>query len=190
MIGDGGKNLVQKSAIPGAITMPQDQHYFLLEQAFTQSQAYIFGAAETKHFWVDPTAYTPDSGQTFGQIIAEVPSTFAEAGPVILRFYNAAVLGSAVATPLTVPSFNRVATSTRSAQMILNSLDKVPDTVAGLFSEIVVPASATGAGQQAGFNVSEALPFAVDITKHIYVSFENKNGADTDIGIRWNWFEI
>lgn len=189
MIGDGGKNLVQKAAIPGAIIMPQEQHYFLQEMAFTQSQAYIFGSLEVKHFWIDPTAYTPDAQQTLGRIISEVPTFFAEAGPLIVKFYNAAVLGAAVATPLVIPSFNRVSTSARTPQMVLNSLNVAPDTVSGLFSEIVVPSSSQG-GQKVGFSVSEALPFDLDLTKQLYISVTNKNGADTDVGIRWNWFEI
>jgi len=188
--GNNGSDLVQKSAIPGAIVMPQDQHYFLQEKAFTQSQAYVFGTTETKHFLIDPTPYNPDSGQDFGKIIIEVPSIFAEAGPLIISFYRDMALGTAVSTPLVVPSFNRVATSTRPPQMVLSSIDKAPDTVGTLFSQIVVPASATGGGQQAGFNVSESLPFALDITKKTYMSVLNKNGADTDVGIRWSWFEI
>lgn len=189
-IGNNGADLVQKAAIPGAIIMPQSQHYFLQEQAFTQSQRYSFGSDETKWFLVDPTGYTPGPTQTIGRIISEVPSFFASAGPIEIDFYQSPILGTAIATPLTLGSFNRVATSAIDPQMILSSIDKAPDTLGTHFSQLLVPASAAGVGQQTGFSVEQTLPFALDVSNLIAMSVKNLDGAATGVVVRWNWFEI
>ena len=93
--GNSGGDLVQKSLLPGAIIMPQDQHYFVKELSFTQSQRHTFAATEVKWFLIDPTAYVPDpaKGQAFGKIISEVPSFFAAAGPLEIDFYANPDLG-------------------------------------------------------------------------------------------------
>lgn len=189
MIGNSGHNLVQKSGIPGAIIMPQNQHYFLKEQAFTQSQRYSFGADEVKHFLIDPTAYAPGATQDIGQIISEVPSFFAASGPLEVDFLELVTLAPAVATPLTLPSFNRVSGSAIAAQMILSSLAGVPGDM-DEFSEILIPSNSTGVGQQVGFSVTEALPFVLDLTKKLVLRVKNLDGAGTLVGIRWTWFEV
>lgn len=191
MAGNGGKNNVQKSLIPGAITMEQAQHYFLLEQAFTQSKIYSFAAEEVKWFFFDPTNYTPGSTQTLNRIIAEVPSFFAAAGPLEVKFYSSPTIGAAVAAPLDPGPFNRVAGSLLTAQLELSELNQAPDGLGvGPYSEILVPANATGAGQQVGFSVTEALPFVLDLTGTILMTVKNLDGAGTQVGIRNNWFEI
>jgi hypothetical protein len=188
-IGNNGADLVQKSGIPGAIIMPQNQHYFLKEQAFTQSQRYSFGAAEIKYFLIDPTAYAPGPTQELGRIISEVPSFFAASGPVEVDFLELTTLAPAVATTLTLPAFNRVSGSAITAQLVLSSLDVAPGA-ASEFSEILVPSNATGSGQQVGFSVSEELPFILDLTKKLVMRVKNLDGADTLVGIRWTWFEV
>jgi hypothetical protein len=190
-IGDGGADLVYKSIMPGNLIMPQSQHYFLKEQAFTQSKRYIFGADETKWFLLDPTNYVPDSGQEFNNIIAEVPSFFAEAGPLEVTFYVNPVLGAAVATPLSPGGFNRASFSTRTPQLELSSLNIAPGGGLGTcFSELLIPSTATGAGQQVGFSVEEQLPIALNLANTTLMTVKNLNGADTHVGIRINWFEI
>ena len=189
--GNNAKNNVQKSFIPGAIIMPQEQHYFLKEQAFTQSKQYSFAAAEIKWFYFDPTNYVPGVTQILGRIIAEVPSFFAAAGPLEVKFYSNPTLGAAVASPLVPGPFNRVGGSALAAQLELSDLNQAPDDFGvGPYSEILVPANATGAGQQVGFSVAEALPFALDLTGTILMTVKNLDGADTLVGIRNTWFEI
>jgi hypothetical protein len=169
--------------------MPQSQHYFLKEQAFTQSQRYSFASLETKHFLIDPTAYAPGPTQELGRIISEVPSFFAAAGPIEVDFLELVTLAPAIATPLTLPAFNRVSGSATVAQLALSSLNVPPGDMTE-FSEILIPSNATGAGQQVGFSVSEELPFVLDLAKKLVMRVKNLDGADTLLGIRWTWFEV
>lgn len=187
--GNNAKNNVQKAPIPGAIIMPQNQLYFLKEQAFTQSQRHTFAADEIKYFLIDPTNYVPGSTQKFGRIISEVPSFFAASGPIDIDFLELVTLAPAVATPLTLAPFNRIATSSIAPQLELSTLSAAPGDM-DLFSEILVPSNAAGVGQQVGFSVSEELPFALDLTKKLVMRVTNQDGANTSVGIRWTWFEI
>ncbi|MCK5603202.1 hypothetical protein KAR91_15070 [Candidatus Pacearchaeota archaeon] len=189
MIGNNGHNLVEKAPIPGAIIMPQPQLYFLKEQAMTQSQRHSFGTDEVKWFLIDPTKYEAGPTQSLNRIIGEVPSFFAAAGPLEIDFYRAITLGAAVPTLLTLPAFNRVATSAISPQLELSSLSAAPGTKTK-YSELLIPSSATGVGQQVGFSVEQTLPFALDLENVIAMSVKNLDGAGTLVGIRWNWFEI
>lgn len=193
IVGNNAATEVDKSIFPGNLIMPQSQHYFLKEQAFTQSKRYTFASAETKWFLLDPTNYTPATDQEFGQIITEVPSFFAEAGPLEIDFYVAPDLGTAVATPLSPGGFNRAAFSTRTNQLELSSLNIAPDGAGGLgtlFSQLLIPANSTGVGQQVGFSVEEQLPIALDLTKTTLMTVKNLDGAGVNVGIRINWFEI
>lgn len=187
--GNGGKNNVQKSVLPGAIVMPQSQHYFVKEQSFTQSQRHTFATDETKHFLIDPTNYVPGDTQKFGMVISEVPSFFAASGPIEIDFLELVTLAPAVATPLTLPAFNRVSTSDIDAQLVLSTLAGVPGSMTE-FSQLLVPSNAAGVGQQVGFSVSESLPFVLDPTKKLVMRVHNLDGAGTLVGIRWTWFEV
>lgn len=180
------------SAIPGIATLTPDEYYFVRQLAFTQSQRHTFGAGETKWFQFDASAYVPSeaNGQLLDRVFSEVPSTFTTAGPLLIDFYRDSILGTAVATPLSIPSFNRDANSSIAPQSIINSLDKAPDTLGTKFSEILNPSSAAGVGQRVGFSVKEALPFTLNKTEPIVMSVINNDGADTIVAIRWNWFEI
>lgn len=188
--GNAGGDLVQKSLIPGAITMPQEQHYFLKEQAFTQSQRFTFAATEVKWFYLDPNGYTPGDTQTLGRIIFQVPGVFAAAGPIEIDFYTSPTLGAAVATPLALPSFNRVAGSAITAQLVLSSLDVAPTSLGTPLSQLLVPSNSTGVGQQSGSSIVEELPFALDLSTPILMTLKNLDGAGTLVGVRHGWFEI
>lgn len=181
---------IDQGPIPGAITMMQDEYYFLLEQAFTQSQRFVFNAAEVKYFLLDPTNYTPGPTQEQGVIIFRIPSIAAEAGPIEIDFYSGPTLGAAVATPLTLPPFNRVAGSAITAQLELSTLNQAPDVLGTPLSELLNPASATGAGFKSGTALTEQLPFRFDLATPLLMVLTNQNGADTDVGIRHGWFEI
>ena len=132
----------------------------------------------------------PDLGQTIGQIITEVPSFFAEAGPLEINFYINPTIGAAVETPLSPGGFNRAAFSTRTPQLVLSSLNQAPDALGTLLSELLIPATSTGVGQQVGFSVEEQLPLALDLTKTILMTVKNLDGSGVSVGVRINWFEI
>ena len=188
--GNGGKNNVQKSVIPGAIALSQDEYYFIQEQAFTQSQRFNFAAAEAKWFLIDASKYVPGTTQKFNKVILRVPAIYAEAGPIHTDFYSGPTLGVAVATLLTLPGFNRVAGSSIAAQMEISSLNQAPDSLGSPLSELMVPATATGAGLRSGDSAVESLPFAMDIPTPLLMVVTNTNGSDTDVGIRHGWFEM
>lgn len=190
LTGNSGGLNIPKSGISGAVTLTQAQHYFVLEQSFTQSGRYSFGAGETKYFLIDPTGYVPDADQKFEKIIIEVPSFFAAAGPLEVNFYRDPTIAPAVPAALSPGGFNRMASSIRTPDLALSLLDVAPGSVGALFSEILIPASATGGGQKIGFSVGETLPFGLDLTKLVLMSVKNNDGADTLVGIRFNWFEI
>lgn len=188
--GNSASDITYSANLPGSIVMQQPEYYFLKEQAFTQSQRYVFAGGETKHFLIDPTGYTPGETQTIGKVIIEVPTFYAESGPLEVDFYSSPVLGTAVATPLTIPNFNRYSGSAITSQVVLSSIDKAPDTPGTNFSQLLIPATSTGGGVQAGFSVHEVLPYAIDLNNPTYMSVKNQDGAGTDVCIRWNWFEI
>lgn len=188
--GNGAKNNVIKSIIPGNVTITQDEHYFIKEQAFTQSQRFNFAAAQVMWFLIDGTNYTPGPTQELNRIIFRVPGVFAEAGPIHIDFYRSPTLGAAVATPLALPSFNRVSGSAITAQLELSSLNQAPDSLGTALSQILLPANATGVGNRSGDSVVEELPFNISITEPLLMVLTNTNGNDTDVGIRHGWFEI
>lgn len=189
--GSGASTNVQKSLIPGAITMSQDEHYFVKEMAFTQSARYIFSSDETKWFLINPTNYTPDTEQEFGRIILQIPEIDAIAGPMYIDFYGSPSLGVAVPTPVSPPPFNRIGSSSRVAQLEISQLNVAPSVSLGtLFSQLLLPATAAGVGQQNGASTARSLPFGLDANVPILMTVLNKDGNLTDAGIRLGWFEI
>lgn len=188
MIGNG---LIPKGSPPGVVMMSQEEYYFLLGLAFTQSSIYTFGSAEDKLFLFDPTNYIPDPGasQKLGQIVSEPPSFFAESGPLEIRFYGAPTLGPATPTPVTPPPFNRNPAFGVSAQLELSLLDQEPTDRGTLFSEILIPATGTH-GNSTGFESAKTLPFAPTLDEQIIISVLNTDGADNSVGMRINWYEI
>lgn len=188
--GNGAKNNVIKGPIPGNVTLIQDEFYLIKEQAFTQSQRFTFDSDETMWFLVDASAYVPGPTQELNKVIARVPRFFTEAGPIHIDFYRAPTLGTAVATPLTVPPFNRVAGSAISAQLVISSLDKAPDSLGTLFSQLLVPGSGVGVGNQIGGELTETLPLIFDIPTPVLIAVTNTDGAGVGVVVRHDWFEI
>lgn len=188
---NAGGDKTYSAPIPGAVTMMQDEFYFLKEQAFTQSERFTFDAAEVKWFTIDPRNYTPGATQTVGSIILRLPAFSADAGPIFVDFYVNPTLGAAVQSALAMPSFNRAAASAITAQLELRTLDVAPTVSLGTpLSQLLVPSTATGSGQQTGNTVNESLPFAIDLTSVILMVVTNTDGAGTSVNIRNGWFEI
>ena len=188
--GNGGKNNVIKSIIPGNVVITQDEHYFILEQAFTQSQRFNMAAAQVMWFLIDASSYVPGPTQALNKVIFRVPSVAAEAGPVHVDFYSGPTIGAATPTLLTLPPFNRVAGSSIVAQTEFSSLNQAPGSLGSPISQLLVPATATGVGNRSGTSTVESLPFALDIPTPLLMVVTNTNGNDTDVGIRHGWFEI
>lgn len=188
--GNRAGDLVYKSLIPGSVVLQQDEHYFIKEQAFTQSQRFVFGTDEVKWFLIDPTSYIPGPTQEIGQIIFRLPGISAEAGPIFIDFYSSPTLGAAVATPLALPSFNRVSGSAITAQLELSSLNVAPTSLGAPLSQLMVPATATGVGNRSGDSIVEQLPFSIGLATPLLMVLTNKNGAGTDVAVRHGWFEI
>lgn len=188
--GNGGVSKVDHAKIPGAVVLQQDEYYLTQEQAFTQSQRFVFGAGGVMWFLIDPTNYTPGPTQIQNQIFFRLPGIFAEAGPIFIDFYSGPTLGAAVATPLTIPPFNRIAGSAITAQLEFSSLDVAPSSLGSAISQLMVPATATGVGNKAGDSIVESLPYAMDLATPLLMVITNTDGADTDVCIRHGWFEI
>jgi len=189
--GNQGSDLATHAPIPGSVIMQQDEYYFVREQAFTQSQRFVFGSTEVKWFLIDPTNYIPGPTQEQGQIIFRLPGIKADAGPIFIDFYSAPDLGTAVATPLTYPSFNRVSDSAITAQLELSSLDVAPTVSLGTpLSQLMVAATATGIGNRSGDSLVESLPFSIGLTSPLLMVLTNTDGAGVNVSVRHGWFEI
>jgi hypothetical protein len=157
------------------------EDFFAQGKAFSLSQDYTFGAADTSDFLVDPTGYTGP----IGRIVANVPGFAASAGPLKVEFFSDATV-SANGTQQTV--FNRDATSENTPQTCIYISPTV--TSPGVsFSSILIPATA-GGPVNVGTNTPVDLPFAMDTTKKLLMRVTNENGADTRVGIRFTFFEI
>lgn len=188
--GNSGSTNVQKSTIPGAIAISQEEHYFIKEMAFTQSQRFTFGLNEVRWFLIDPTNYVPDVEQLFNRIIFQVPSVSASAGPVLIDFYSAPTLGAAVATPLAYPAFNRIASSSRVAQLEFSSLNVAPSSLGTPLSQLLIPSSGAGVGNKLGSAITDRLPFGLGVVTPLLLVVTNTDGAGALINIRHSWLEI
>lgn len=186
-VGNAGAEALPKTSIPGVIGTTQREAFFLLGQAFTQSADYTIGDGATMDFLLDPTGYTPDEEQLYGQVIFDVPTFFAAAGPLVVSFFAAPDI-SAPGTPLSPGAFNRDANSSRVSQMLLTHTPTiVSDGV--LYSKILIPATA-GGPVNVGSQSFDNLPFNLNLANKTLMRVVNENGANTRFGVRNSWFEI
>jgi hypothetical protein len=162
----------------GVRSLSLQETQFINGNAFTVSDYEIdLNSLEVVEFLFDPTACIDK------QIVSEVPKVNASAGPVTVEFITDP---SVTDNGTELPSFNRRATSTNTAQ---SKLYQAPTYTGGTrFSALLVPATAAGSGDTGGVTF-EGLPFEIDCTKKIIIKITNLNGAGSDVGYRFDWSE-
>lgn len=180
-----GRGGPQKSITGATMVASIPEDFFARGLAYSYADYLTYGIDEVKEFIFDPTPYAPPPG-TQGRIVGFIPSFAAEAGPIFVDIYEG-VEETGDGSDLVL--FNR---DRSSLNVPLSTFKLNPTTVSSpgiKLPGILVPATA-GGPVNVGNAQSDPLPFALNIIKKYRIRVENSNGAGTEVGMAFTFFEI